>query len=105
MIREWGIANAAEWPHVYLMVDDAKVLSVALSDKATLMVETLALGEKFVIQSRSERGFWSNTDGWVLGMVDAEVYDAEEAIDLTQRDHLPLSSANDTEWVVVEYTG
>lgn len=52
-----------------------------------------------VIHSKSERGFWSNADGWVFRAADASVYTRDEA----SAGHLPMTADNDAEWVVIEY--
>lgn len=56
---------------------------------------------KFVIHSKSERGFWSNVTGWVYDIESATRFDAEEV----EKYHAPcvITSGNDAEWMVVLY--
>jgi len=50
----------------------------------------------FLIQSESEKGFWSNIDGWVHDIVSATVF---ETIDHSL--HLPISSGSDALYVSI----
>ena len=53
---------------------------------------------RYVIHSKSERGFWNNTDGWCVNVNDGDIY-GEDQLD----QYLPLSSGNDAEWLCVDY--
>lgn len=54
---------------------------------------------KFVIHSKSERGFWHNKLGWVYGAAQATKFTKSEKSFL----RLPLSTNNDAEWYVYKY--
>lgn len=57
---------------------------------------------KYVIHSKSERGFWSNKQGWVYGIGQATKFDD----DYVKMWGFPSSCptlAKDAEWIVVKY--
>lgn len=56
---------------------------------------------KYVIHSRSERGFWNNKQGWVYGAAQATKFNAQEQ--LVFEHSLPLTSKKDAEWMVYCY--
>jgi hypothetical protein len=56
---------------------------------------------KYIIHSKSERGFWSNKTGWVYSIKDATVYDDIRV--LKQPKPVILSKENDAEWLVYTY--
>lgn len=52
----------------------------------------------YVIVSESERGFWSNEQGWVFDKDSATVFTAEEEVQ-----NLPLSAGDDAQRVPFSY--
>lgn len=54
---------------------------------------------KYIIHSKSERGFWHSRMGWVYSASTARKFTEQERETL----HLPISSGNDTEWIVYTY--
>ena len=53
---------------------------------------------KYIIHSKSERGFWHNKMGWVYRASTATKYTAE------QKDNYRLPIGKDVEWIVFEYS-
>jgi len=56
---------------------------------------------KYVIHSKSERGFWSNSLGWVFNIKDATIFDS--SYPKLWKKPTVLTAGNDGEWIVVEY--
>ena len=57
---------------------------------------------KYVIQSNSERGFWSNKLGWVYGSTTATKFN-ENDIESINKIGLPVTGSNDAKWQVYSY--
>ena len=55
---------------------------------------------KYVIHSKSERGFWHNKLGWVYAIKTATKFNWQHVEHL----ELPLSKNSDAEWLIIEYT-
>jgi hypothetical protein len=57
---------------------------------------------EYVIHSKSERGFWSNKDGWGCDIADATRFH-EEHVKMWPKPNI-LSAGSDHEWIVVYYS-
>ena len=55
---------------------------------------------KYVIHSKSERGFWNNDVGWVYAIHFATQFSKEEKLKVAQ---FPLTEGYDAEWLVYTY--
>lgn len=53
----------------------------------------------YVIESESEKGFWSNEDGWVYDIASATTFTTSDAT----MSNLPMSRGNDAKWRVYSY--
>lgn len=75
------------WDWVAARLEEASHPSVIEQIKA----ECDQLKICFVIRSESEKGFWSNEDGWVESIESATKFETNDG-------HLPVSAGNDAMW-------
>lgn len=62
--------------------------------------------DKYVIHSKSERGFWSDKVGWCYNINNATTFNKMEAIKFSfegQWKPKILTKCDDPEWIVSEY--
>ena len=56
---------------------------------------------KYVIHSKSERGFWNHKQGWVYGIAQASKFVNPSLIN--PKFNLPSTKEGDAEWIVYKY--
>lgn len=59
--------------------------------------------DKYIIHSKSERGFWHNKLGWVYSAASATKYVGFSLDELKTKFRFPITRGNDAEWIVYKY--